>query len=198
MPTLVDTSDRPARDQADYWRHLIGRRTGGTLLGGRDRTGRLVGERLGGVPPSPSPEGAEMLRAIEEWIEARLHDPSLSPAAIAAAHHISVRQLYRVFQPTGTTVARYIRTRRLEHCRRELGDPFLGAQRIGAIAGRWGLRTPPPSAGRSAPPTGRPPASTAPAPPASGTAPSRRSRGKTSRTSRSREGEEEEPKRWRT
>lgn len=316
MPTLVDTSDHPARDQADYWRHLIssafgpfhvqpclpggfaarlsgralgpveagdvhapahavrrsalqiardtrecyklglvlrgscvlrqnGRRAvvgagdvvfydltrpveisfdahhiftvviphsavplprerlaafGGTLLGGRARTGRLVSSFLGalaesgaedgergaapngagpatgsgagagdpfggasdeiyahhlggalvelvtgaasewlGAPASPSPEGAEMLRAIEEWIEARLHDPSLSPAAIAAAHHISVRQLYRVFAPTGTTVARYVRTRRLEHCRRELGDPFLGTQRIGAIANRWGL-----------------------------------------------------------
>ncbi|NDU73125.1 helix-turn-helix domain-containing protein [Actinomadura sp. DSM 109109] len=162
---------------------------GGTLLGGRARTGRLVSAFLGalaesgaedagggadgaaqeppraaadeiyarhlggalvelvtgaagewlGAPPSPEPEGAEMLRAIEEWIEARLHDPALSPAAIAAAHHISVRQLYRVFAPSGTTVARYVRTRRLEHCRRELGDPFLGTQRIGAIANRWGL-----------------------------------------------------------
>ncbi|WP_433462148.1 helix-turn-helix domain-containing protein [Spirillospora sp. CA-128828] len=84
-------------------------------------------------------EGAETLPAIQDWIEARLHDPSLCPADIAAAHHISVRQLHRVFRPTGTTVARYIRTRRLEHCRRELGDPLLGAQRIGAIANRWGL-----------------------------------------------------------
>ncbi|TYC07449.1 helix-turn-helix domain-containing protein [Actinomadura syzygii] len=92
-----------------------------------------------GAPTAPSPEGAEMLRAIKEWIETRLHDPALSPAAIAEAHHISVRQLYRVFQPAGTTVARYVRTRRLEHCRRELGDPFLGTQRIGAIANRWGL-----------------------------------------------------------
>jgi AraC-like DNA-binding protein len=44
-----------------------------------------------------------------------------------------------VFQPAGTTVARYVRARRLENCRRELGDPFLGTQRIGAIANRWGL-----------------------------------------------------------
>ncbi|WP_165978582.1 helix-turn-helix domain-containing protein [Actinomadura darangshiensis] len=113
-----------------YARHL-----GGALV---ELVTGAAGEWLG-APPSPSREGAEMLRAIEEWIEARLHDPSLCPAAIAAAHHISVRQLYRVFQPTGTTVARYVRTRRLEHCRRELGDPFLGTQRIGAIANRWGL-----------------------------------------------------------
>ncbi|TDD66749.1 helix-turn-helix domain-containing protein [Actinomadura rubrisoli] len=92
-----------------------------------------------GTAPAPSPDAAEMLRAIVDWIEARLHDPALSPAAIAEAHHISVRQLYRVFQPKGTTVARYVRSRRLEHCRRELRDPFLATQRIGAIAGRWGL-----------------------------------------------------------
>ncbi|WP_165495439.1 helix-turn-helix domain-containing protein [Actinomadura roseirufa] len=145
---------------------------GGTLLTERARTGRLVTSLLAavaedgsgedepyahhlggaivelvtgaaseclGAAQSPSPDSAEMLRAIVEWIEARLHDPGLSPAAIADAHHISVRQLYRVFQPKGTTVARYVRSRRLEHCRRELRDPFLATQRIGAIAGRWGL-----------------------------------------------------------
>ncbi|RSN66888.1 helix-turn-helix domain-containing protein [Actinomadura sp. WAC 06369] len=86
-----------------------------------------------------APERAAMLRAVREWIEARLHEPDLCPARIADAHHISVRQLYRLFQPTGTTVARYVRDRRLERCRRELADPFLGTQRIGAIAARWGM-----------------------------------------------------------
>ncbi len=53
--------------------------------------------------------------------------PHLRPAAVPG------------FPVAGTTVARYVRARRLENCRRELGDPFLGTQRIGAIAGRWGL-----------------------------------------------------------
>ncbi|MFD0686134.1 AraC-like ligand-binding domain-containing protein [Actinomadura fibrosa] len=92
-----------------------------------------------GAEPVPCPDRAEMLRAIVAWIEARLHDPALTPSAIAEAHHISVRQLYRVFQPKGTTVARYVRSRRLEHCRCELRDPFLATQRIGAIACRWGM-----------------------------------------------------------
>lgn len=77
--------------------------------------------------------------AITEWIEAHLRDPDLTPAAIAGAHHISVRQLYRVFGPSGTTVARYVRDLRLERCRRELADPSLSGLRIGAIASRWGL-----------------------------------------------------------
>lgn len=125
MPTLMETSDHPSRDQAECWRHLIA-------------AAGLAGA-WPGAAPSPSREGTEMLKAIEEWIEARLPDPSLCPAAIAAAHHISVRQLYRVFQPTGTTVARYVRTRRLENCRRELADPVHGAQPIAVIANRWGL-----------------------------------------------------------
>ncbi|MFB4309798.1 helix-turn-helix domain-containing protein [Actinomadura sp. GTD37] len=119
-----------AADDEPYAHHL-----GGAIV---ELVTGAAGEWLG-APPAPSPEGAETLRAIQEWIEGRLHDPALCPASIAAAHHISVRQLYRVFQPAGTTVARYVRARRLENCRRELGDPFLGAQRIGAIAGRWGL-----------------------------------------------------------
>ncbi|MFD0899098.1 AraC-like ligand-binding domain-containing protein [Actinomadura sediminis] len=100
-----------------------------------------AGEWLGlrGECADRAPERAAMLRAVREWIEARLHEPDLCPARIADAHHISVRQLYRLFQPTGTTVARYVRERRLEHCRRELADPFLGTQRIGAIAARWGM-----------------------------------------------------------
>ncbi|MGP4028856.1 helix-turn-helix domain-containing protein [Actinomadura sp. 3N407] len=129
LGALADNGDGDGDDEP-YAHHL-----GGAVV---ELVTGTAGEWLGAPRPS-SPEAAEMLRAIKEWIEANLHDPALCPAAIAEAHHISVRQLYRVFQPVGTTVARYIRTCRLEHCRRELGDPFLGTQRIGAIANRWGL-----------------------------------------------------------
>ncbi|MFA1541738.1 helix-turn-helix domain-containing protein [Actinomadura monticuli] len=144
MPTLVETSDHPAPDQAGRRRSLITPASGPCHVRPRRPAGsgtRPSGRALRPVddPSDARVGGAETLRAIQEWIEARLHDPALCPAAIAAAHHISVRQLYRVFRPAGTTVARYVRARRLENCRRELADPFLGAQRIGAIAGRWGL-----------------------------------------------------------
>ncbi|NKZ06826.1 helix-turn-helix domain-containing protein [Actinomadura latina] len=131
MPTLAETSDD---------RTVVIPRGGAIVELVTGAAGEWLGE-----PPAPTPESAEsaesaeMLRAIREWIEERLPDPALSPAVIAAAHHISVRQLYRVFRPAGTTVARYVRARRLENCRRELSDPFLGTERIGAIADRWGL-----------------------------------------------------------
>lgn len=100
-----------------------------------------MSERLGeAVHPCDAPAAhTELLHCIEDWIERRLEDPGLSPATIAQAHHISVRQLHRLFQAKGITVARHVRTRRLEHCRRELRDPRLATQRISAIAYRWGF-----------------------------------------------------------
>lgn len=118
-----------AAAEGPYARHL-----GEALL---ELVTGAIGERLGGPPAATA--DPELLRAIEGWVDDRLHDPQLSPAVIAAAHHLSVRQLYRVFQLRGTTVARYVRTRRLERCRRELADPFLATQRIGEIACRWGF-----------------------------------------------------------
>ena len=37
------------------------------------------------------------------------------------------------------TVAGWIRSRRLERCRRDLADPSLAARPVAAIAARWGF-----------------------------------------------------------
>jgi AraC-like DNA-binding protein len=76
---------------------------------------------------------------IEEW----LGDPELSPDMIAAAHHVSVRYLYRLFEEQGTGVAAWIRHRRLERCRQDLLDPALGHLPVSAIAARHGMRSAP-------------------------------------------------------
>jgi AraC-like DNA-binding protein len=65
-------------------------------------------------------------------------DPTLTPAMIAAAHHVSVRYLYRLFETEQSRVAAWIRQRRLERCPRDLLDPALRTQPVSAIAGRWG------------------------------------------------------------
>jgi AraC-like DNA-binding protein len=80
-----------------------------------------------------------LLTRIHAFIEERLADPRLSPAMIAAAHHISLRYLYKLFESEQTTVADWIRRRRLERCRRDLLDPALRTQPVGVIAARWGL-----------------------------------------------------------
>ncbi|WP_236656569.1 helix-turn-helix transcriptional regulator [Streptacidiphilus jiangxiensis] len=57
-------------------------------------------------------------------------------ALFAAAHHVSLSHLHRLFQQDGTSVAAWIRDQRLDRARRDL----VGTTSIGAIAVRWGFR----------------------------------------------------------
>ncbi|RJL22010.1 helix-turn-helix domain-containing protein [Bailinhaonella thermotolerans] len=89
-----------------------------------------------------TPETARrvLLRRIDDFIERRLGDPELTPAVVAAAHHISLRYLHRLFQERGgPSVAALIRRSRLERCRRDLADPRMSHHSLAAIAARWGL-----------------------------------------------------------
>ncbi|MEU1668209.1 helix-turn-helix domain-containing protein [Streptomyces sparsogenes] len=76
---------------------------------------------------------------IRAFIRQHLHDPRLTPPAIAAAHQISLSYLHRLFQADGVTVAAWIRSQRLERARRDLTDPVLRAAPIHRIAERWGF-----------------------------------------------------------
>jgi AraC-like DNA-binding protein len=73
------------------------------------------------------------------FIETHLADPDLTPAAVAAAHHISVRYLHRLFEDTGDGVAGLIRRRRLDRVRRDLLDPTLADRPVAAVGARWGF-----------------------------------------------------------
>jgi AraC-like DNA-binding protein len=94
-------------------------------------------DRTHEMPPD-SRRGALLLRVLA-FIEERLGDPELSPAGIAAAHYISRRYLYKLFETEQTTVADWIRQRRLERCRRDLLDPALRTEPVHAIGARWGF-----------------------------------------------------------
>ena len=85
---------------------------------------------------------AALLARIQAWIDERLHDPTLSPASIAAEHFISVRHLHGLFAAEGLTVSAWIRDRRLERCRRDLADPALAGETVASIAYGWGFRNP--------------------------------------------------------
>ncbi|MFF2021596.1 helix-turn-helix domain-containing protein [Streptomyces sp. NPDC058171] len=82
-----------------------------------------------------------MLR-IQAFIRAHLHDPALTPTAVAAAHHISVRHLHRLFRDQDATVTAMIRRLRLEATCRDLADPAHLSTPIGDIALRWGFASP--------------------------------------------------------
>lgn len=73
------------------------------------------------------------------YIEAHLADPDLSPATVAAAHHISLRHLHRLFEDAGDGVAGLIRRRRLDRSRRDLLDPALLDRPVAAVGAQWGF-----------------------------------------------------------
>ncbi|MGC4938608.1 helix-turn-helix domain-containing protein [Kribbella sp. DT2] len=86
----------------------------------------------------PAPDDALRSRIVG-FIEARLSDRDLTPAKVAAAHHISVRRLHKLFEDQPLTVAALIRRRRLDRCRADLA----GTDRtVAAVAGRWGFADP--------------------------------------------------------
>ncbi|RFS82574.1 helix-turn-helix domain-containing protein [Actinomadura spongiicola] len=91
----------------------------------------------GAVPPHTR-RRARMTR-IHAFIRDNLGDAGLTPDAIAAAHHISLRYLHRLFQEEGRTVAGLVRELRLERCRRDLADPRQADRPIQTIAARWGF-----------------------------------------------------------
>lgn len=90
---------------------------------------------------SSAPNGARraLVLQIQTFIRQHLQDPQLTPPAIAAAHHISVSYLHRIFQAEGITVSSWIREQRLANARRDLADPTLRSTPIHIIASRWGF-----------------------------------------------------------
>ncbi|GAA3144983.1 helix-turn-helix domain-containing protein [Nonomuraea salmonea] len=103
-----------------------------------DLIGTAVAERAGRTDELPEEARRRtLLRQVHAFIEERLGDPGLDPATIAAACHISVRYLHRLFESEHTTVAAWIRRRRLERCRADLLAG--GGLSVSAVGARWGL-----------------------------------------------------------
>lgn len=71
-------------------------------------------------------------------IDDHLGDPDLGVSSVARALHVSVRYLQGVFAQEGTTISEWIRRRRLQRCRMELGDPSQAHRSVSAVAARWG------------------------------------------------------------
>jgi len=107
-----------------------------------DHVGRLLGMSLGEKRPvlaDKDPRDAEAvgsarLVAITRFINARVSDPELRPAEIAAHFGISPRYLHKLFSASGETVRDYIIQRRLELCRAALSDASLAHISISEIA----------------------------------------------------------------
>ncbi|MET8997052.1 helix-turn-helix domain-containing protein [Amycolatopsis sp. NPDC004169] len=130
---LVSVLARESARSATEFREAEARRSAAAVV---ELIAVALEARLGDGQPAPD----ERLRdRITGYIEARLADPGLSPPGIAAAHHISVRRLHKLFEDQPLTVAALIRRRRLERCRAELTG---GGRTVTAVAARWGFPDP--------------------------------------------------------
>ncbi|GAA0461696.1 helix-turn-helix domain-containing protein [Streptomyces sp. NPDC046215] len=96
-------------------------------------------ERDSGDPRTPESRRRTLVLRIRAHIAQHLSDPRLSPGTVAAAHHISLSYLHRLFETEATTVAAWIRHQRLERARHDLGDTTQRHIPVHAIAARWGF-----------------------------------------------------------
>jgi AraC-like DNA-binding protein len=84
---------------------------------------------------------ATLVVRIMEYVRTHLREPDLSAGRIAAAHHISVRQLYRILATEGISLGDWIRARRLEECRKDIASTGAGDP-VFVVAHRWGFTDP--------------------------------------------------------
>jgi AraC-like DNA-binding protein len=97
-----------------------------------------------------SDEGAESVRdsvrsaqlsAVMRYIDLHLADPGLTPASAAQAIGVSVRQLHRLLEPSGSSFARYVLRQRLLRCRDTIAGATGSGRSVLDIAFGWGFNS---------------------------------------------------------
>jgi len=96
----------------------------------------VVAELADDTDLRPDPLTTRILAYVRE----HLAEPELTPARIAAAHHMSLRQLYTVLGRSGISPADWIRGLRLEAARDDLRH--RPGPTVAAIGRRWGFADP--------------------------------------------------------
>jgi len=89
--------------------------------------------------PALSSGRAVALLHLRMAIENRLTDPALDPSTAAGAAGISVRYANDLLSQQGTSLERFIVSRRLERCRLALEDAAQDHRAVGDIAYAWGF-----------------------------------------------------------
>ncbi len=77
---------------------------------------------------------------IMGYIRTHLHDPDLSPRRVADDCGISLSYLYKVFQPSGVSVGKFILNERLQVAYEQLAAPEKGAVTVAEAAYAAGFR----------------------------------------------------------
>ena len=95
--------------------------------------------QLGNDQLSRDPLQSSLAARILADMRVHLADPELSPAAVAARHHISVRYLHRVLHRESIRFGEWVRRSRLEGTRRDLINSVRAGTPVAAVARRWGF-----------------------------------------------------------
>ncbi|CCH32856.1 helix-turn-helix domain-containing protein [Actinosynnema sp. NPDC047251] len=83
-----------------------------------------------------------LLTRVRTYVRRHLTDPDLSPAAIAGAHHISVRHLYQLCARAGFSLEQWIIEERLAGAHDELARATDAHRTVALTARRWGFADP--------------------------------------------------------
>lgn len=97
----------------------------------------LFSEHLRQGPADPAAARQALLLRVQAYARENLNDPRLTPRSIAKHHHISLRQLQKLFQEQGLSPASWIRDERLNRCAADLRDPRLSHAPVALIGERW-------------------------------------------------------------
>jgi len=97
----------------------------------------LLRAALSAEPATSAPpvDSDILLVALRRYISDHLADPSLSPATVARAHHVSLRLVQKVFAREGETPAAFILAKRLALARLVLRE----GESVATTAHRCGL-----------------------------------------------------------
>jgi AraC-like DNA-binding protein len=101
----------------------------------------LADARTMNADPADRALNAARLVQVRRHIDRHLADPALTPASVAAAHHMSLRSLHLLFEPTGVSCARHVLRRRLQECHAMLASPAHAYRSVTDIAFAWGFNS---------------------------------------------------------
>jgi AraC-like DNA-binding protein len=76
---------------------------------------------------------------IKACVRARLHDPALTVASLAAQLRLSTSTLHRAWAGEPCSIAEWIWAQRLDAAQRDLCDPACAARSVSEIAFSWGF-----------------------------------------------------------
>lgn len=83
-----------------------------------------------------------LLVRVQAFVRRHLTDPALDAASIAAAHHVSVRHLYKACARDGLRLEQWIIRERLARAADELARTAPARGTVTAVARRWGFSSP--------------------------------------------------------